>query len=259
MDRTGTSNLERKCSGTSKEGFLFLDVGEWRKGPFAWYERRPRVNKQGIGAFIWNSVSALCLFFVFAILLGACIKLEEKLDFGPALPFSVPDYAVYALFIMCVANCAVLVIISRRKRGSLAVRIGVHDGLFEIVPKKGKTPVQVPMDRVKTIEVGRCAFGAARCRLTLVDSDGRRHTIEPLFDLSRLGAFSQFCQSTGIEYVPRKALSGVETLLWGTTLIFLCAMAVTLFLEHPLSTLMQLLFGCGIVYVSGRMAYKPAK
>ncbi len=208
MDMTRTSPRERDASEASREEFLFLDVEEWGEPRLDWLHRDLLMNRDGSEISLWSFFRTLVYLTVFPAIMASASG--GWLDFGPALPFTVPSHAGLVAFPLLLIAAF---LVSRRETGTLASRIGVRDRLFEIVSKKGKTITHIPAERVKCIEIPKKGFGHKTRRMILIDTDSHRHTIARLVDVSRLDAFGDFCRRIHIDFAPRTGLSPAMWLL----------------------------------------------
>jgi hypothetical protein len=191
------SNLERERSGAEEEEFRFLDVDEWDKVGVDW-ERRGQFISSGTDRAI---LRALLWFILIGGGIAAVLLLSPSLSsVEPTWKSLLPAHANYFFFVLFMVFLAMLAIRARRKYGKGLSRVEMDGARFNLVIKVTKELVRIPAERLKRVEVRKGPFSSSDMRITLVDGEGRKYTLEHLANGSRLVMFAEFCRRKDVEY-----------------------------------------------------------
>ena len=193
-----TSKTEAAGHGFLEERndeLLFLDPEEWSKTALDW-ERRGQVTS-------WRTDQAFFRVLLWFILIAGGIAVLVLLiptlsPFGLAwrspLPVHSDDAALLLLTIFFICSS----VKERRKHGERISRLSFREGVFEVLTKRKERTVRIPVDILKSIQIGTHAYSADGFHVTLVEENGRKYTLELTSDMHRVDTLRELCQRLGV-------------------------------------------------------------
>ena len=218
--------------------YLFMDAEERDKPPLDWHHPESFQNREGRGQFL-----KYLMFFLMVLLFSSRGWVRSGLgDFGPALPFALPPHTELAAFGLLVTVLVVFAILGRRRTGKSVSRIRVHDGHFDMVSKDNGALMHIPVEQVGAVEIRDPLFEMDGCRMTVVDLGGRRYTLKPLADTSRLDPFAAYCGQARIAYARRRNSLAGMALFCSAFFVPAIIMLAAREHEHPVPAVLSFLF-----------------